>query len=104
MILFSFKNSEIQGLRSSVIARSFYTSMDFVTRLAISINRKVKTMTQSWSSLIGSHYESLNVTFDALGLAEIILNMVVRHLDSLDLIVDDQGLVSTCAFSFYVHH
>ena len=37
------------------------------------------------------HYEPVKVTIDALGLAEVIINIVMRHYGLPDLIVTDRG-------------
>lgn len=44
------------------------------------------------------HYECVAVTIDALGLVEIILDVVVRHHGLRDSIVSDWGLVFSLKF------
>ena len=44
------------------------------------------------------HYESVKVTINALGLAEIIIDMVVRYNGSPDSIVTDRRLLFTFKF------
>ena len=44
------------------------------------------------------HYEPVKVTINAPGLAEVIINMVVRHYGLVDLIVTDRGLLFTLKF------
>lgn len=41
------------------------------------------------------YYKPVKVTIDIAGLAEIILNIVVRHHTFLDLIVTNKGLLFT---------
>ena len=44
------------------------------------------------------HYELVKITFDAPGLAEVIIDVVVRHHGLPDLIVTDQGFLFTSKF------
>ena len=44
------------------------------------------------------HYEPVKVTIDALGLAEVIIDVVIRHYGFSDLIVSDWELVFTLKF------
>ena len=44
------------------------------------------------------HYEPVKVTIDAPGLAEVIIDVVVRHHGLLDSIVNDQGSLFTSKF------
>ncbi len=44
------------------------------------------------------HYEPVKITINAPGLAKIILDIVVRHNDLPNLIVNDQGSVFTSKF------
>ncbi len=44
------------------------------------------------------HYESVKVTIDTPGLAEVIIDMVVRHHGVPESIVTDQGLLFTSKF------
>ena len=44
------------------------------------------------------HYKLVKVTIDASGLAEVIINMVVRHHGLPDLIITNQGLLFTSKF------
>ncbi len=44
------------------------------------------------------HYEPVKVTIDALALAEVIIEVVVRHHSLPDSIVSDQGSVVTSKF------
>ncbi len=77
-------------------------SMDFVIGLPVSTNWKGET----YDSILVSvdwlikmvYYEPVKVTIDAFGLAEVILDMVVRHHGLLDSIVSDWGLVFTSKF------
>ncbi len=69
--------------------------MDFVTSLPISANWK----SNSYDSIlvivnrltIMVHYELIKVTIDALGLAEVIIDVVVRHHGVPESIVTDRG-------------
>ncbi len=77
-------------------------SIDFVTGLPISINWKGDTydsilvIVDRLTKMV--HYEPVKVTTDASGLAEVILDGVVRHYDLPDSIVSDRGLVFTSKF------
>ncbi len=44
------------------------------------------------------HYKSVKITIDVPRLAEIIINMVVRHYGISESIVTDQGLLFTLNF------
>ncbi len=46
------------------------------------------------------HYEPVKVTIDVLDLAEMIINMVMRHYGVPELIVTDQSLLFTLKFWF----
>ncbi len=77
-------------------------SIDFVTGLLISTNWKDDTYDSilvivDWLTKM-VHYEPVKVTIDAPGLAEVILDVVVRHHDLPDSIVSDRGLVFTTKF------
>ena len=77
-------------------------SMHFVTGLPISTHRKGK----SYDSILVIvnrltkmvHYEPVKVTIDAPGLAEVILDVVVRHHGLPDSIVSDRGSLFTSKF------
>ncbi len=76
--------------------------MDFVTRLLISTNWKVDTydlilVIVDWLTKM-IYYEPVKVTIDAPGLAEIILDVVVRHHGLPDSIVSDRDSVFTSKF------
>ncbi len=79
-----------------------HLSMDFVTGLPISTNWKGET----YDSILVIvdlptkmvHYEPVKVTIDALGLAEVIIDMVVRHHGFPDFFVSDRSLVFTSKF------
>ena len=97
--------------------------MDFVTGLPISTDWKV----DSYDSILVIvnqltkmvHYEPVKVTIDALGLAEIILDMVIRHHGLPDSIVSDKdsffalkfwslfcyflGIKRRLSIAFYLH-
>ena len=69
--------------------------MDFVTGLPVLTDWK----RDSYDSILVivnwlmkmDHYEPVKVTIDALGLAEVIINVVVRHHGLPDSIVNDRG-------------
>ena len=44
------------------------------------------------------HYKPVKITLNALGLAKVIINVIVRHHGLLDLIVTDQGSLFTSKF------
>ena len=44
------------------------------------------------------HYKPVKITFDALGLAKVIIDVVVRHHGLPDSIVTDQGSLFTSKF------
>ncbi len=77
-------------------------SMDFVTGLPISADWK----SDSYDSILVIvdqlikmvHYEPIKVTIDAPGLAEVIINVVMRYHGVLESIVIDQGLLFTLKF------
>ncbi len=76
--------------------------MDFVTGLTVSTNWKCKTF-DSILVIIDRltkmvHYEPVKVTTDAPGLAEIIIDVVVRYHGLSDSIVSDRGSVFTSKF------
>ena len=76
--------------------------MDFVTGLLILTDWK----RDSYDSILvivnwlikRVHYKPIKVTIDALGLAEVIIDMVVRHHNLPDSIVTDQRLLFTSKF------
>ncbi len=79
--------------------------MDFVTGLPISTNWKdesydpILVVVDRLTKII--HYEPVKVTIDALGLAEVIINVVVRDFryhGLPDSIVSDRGSVFTSKF------
>ena len=69
--------------------------MDFVTGLPISTDWKGDSYDSiliivNWLTKM-VYYEPVKVTINALGLAKVIINMVMRHHGLLDSIVTDQG-------------
>ena len=72
--------------------------MDFVIGLPISTDWKkdsydsILVIVDRLTKMV--HYKPVKVTIDTLGLAEVIINVVVRHHGLPDLIVTDQGLLS----------
>ncbi len=78
------------------------TSIDLVTGLLVFTNWKDDTYNSILvivDRLIKMvYYKPVRVTIDALGLAEVILDVVVRHHGLPDSIVNDWGLVFTSKF------
>ena len=76
--------------------------MDFVTGLPVSTNWKGETydsilvIVDRLTKMV--HYEPVKVTIDAPGLAEVIIDVVVRHHGLPDSIVSDWGSVFTSKF------
>ncbi len=76
--------------------------MDFVTGLPVSTNRKgeiydsILVIVDRLTKMV--HYEPVKVTIDALGLAEVIIEAVVRHHGLSDSIVSDRSSVFTSKF------
>ena len=76
--------------------------MDFVTGLTISTNWKgdsydsILVIVDRLTKMV--YYEPVKVTIDALGLAEVILDVVVRHHGLPDSIVSDRGSLFTSKF------
>ncbi len=68
--------------------------MDFVTGLPISANWKgdnydlILVIVDRLKKMV--HYEPVKITIDTLGLAEVIINMVVRHHGVPESIVTDR--------------
>ena len=77
-------------------------SIDFVTGLPISMDWKgdsydsIVIIVDQLTKMV--HYESVKVTIDAPGLAEVIINMVVRHHGLPNSIVTNQGPLFTSKF------
>ncbi len=76
--------------------------MDFVTRLPVSTNWKGETydsilvIIDRLTKMV--HYKPIKVTIDVPGLAEIIIEVVMRNHGLPDSIVSDQDLVFTSKF------
>ncbi len=76
--------------------------MDFVTGLPISTNWKggtydsILVIINRLTKMV--HYEPVKVAIDTLGLAEVILDVVIRHHDLPNSIVSDRGSVFTSKF------
>ena len=76
--------------------------MDFVTGLPVSTDWKgesydsILVIVDRLTKMV--HYEPVKVTIDAPGLAEVILDVVVRHHGLSDSIVSDRGLLFTSKF------
>ncbi len=74
-------------------------SMDFVTGLPISADWKddsydsILVIIDRLTKIV--HYISVKVTIDAPGLAEVIINVVVRHHGVPESIVTDRGSLFT---------
>ena len=77
-------------------------SMDFVTGLPVSTNWKGETydsilvIVDRLTKMV--HYEPVKLTIDAPGLAEVIIDVVVRHHGLPDSIISDRGSVFTSKF------
>ena len=77
-------------------------SMDFVTGLPVSTDWKgesydsILVIVDRLTKMV--HYEPVKVTIDAPGLAEVILDVVVRHHGLPDSIVSDRGSLFTSKF------
>ena len=77
-------------------------SMDFVTGLPISTDWKgdsydlILVIVDRLTKMV--HYKPIKVTINAPGLAEVIINIVVRHHGLADSIVIDRGLLFTSKF------
>ena len=76
--------------------------MNFVTGLPLFANWKgdsydsILVIVNRLTKMV--HYEPVKVTIDALGLAEVIIDVIVRYRGLLDLIVTDKGLLFTSKF------
>ena len=76
--------------------------MDFVTRLPLSADWKgdsydsILVIVDRLTKMV--HYEPVKVTIDAPGLAEVIIDVVVRHHGLPDSIVTDRGSLFTSKF------
>ena len=76
--------------------------MDFVTGLPISTDWKgdsydsILVIVDRLTKMV--HYEPVKVTIDAPGLAEVILDVVVRHHGLPDSIMSDRGSLFTSKF------
>ncbi len=77
-------------------------SMDFVTGLSVSTHWKgdiydsILVIVDQLTKIV--HYEPIKVTIDAPGIAEVILDVVVRHHGLPNSIVSDQGSVFNSKF------
>ncbi len=77
-------------------------SIDFVTGLPVSTNWKSETydsilvIVDRLTKMV--HWKPVKVTIDAYSLAEVIIDMVVRHHGLPDFIVSDRGSVFTSKF------
>ncbi len=78
--------------------------MDFVIGLSILLNWKgdsydsILVIVDRLTKMV--HYEPLNITIDAPGLAEVIIDVVVRHHRVPKSIVTDRGSLFTFKFWF----
>ena len=76
--------------------------MDFVTGLPISTDWKgdsydsILVIVDRLTKMV--YYKPVKVTIDALGLAEVIINVVVRHHGLSDSIITDRGSLFTSKF------
>ena len=76
--------------------------MDFVTSLPVSIDWKRDNYNSTlvivdWFTKI-VYYKPFKITFNAPGLAKVIIDMVVRHHGLPDSIVTNQGFLFTSKF------
>ena len=77
-------------------------SMDFVTGLPLSADWKgdnydsILVIVDRLTKMM--HYEPVKVTIDAPGLAEVIIDAVVRHHGLPDSIISDRGAIFTSKF------
>ena len=77
-------------------------SMNFVTGLPVSINWKgdsynsILVIVNRLTKMV--HYEPVKITLDAPGLAEVIIDVVVRHHGLPDSIVTNRGSLFTSKF------
>ena len=77
-------------------------SMDFVTGLPVSIDWKgdgydsILVIVDRLTKMV--HYKPVKITLDAPGLAEVIIDVVVRHHGLPDSIVTDRGSLFTSKF------
>ena len=82
--------------------------MDFVTSLPISINWK----RDSYNSILVIvdwlikmvYYKPIEITIDAPGLIEVIIDVVLRHHSLLDLIITDWGFSFTSKFWLLLYY
>ena len=78
--------------------------MDFVTGLLISTNWKgesydsILVIVNRLTKMV--HYEPVKITIDAPGLAEVIIDIVVRHHSLFDSIITDRSSLFTLKFWF----
>ena len=76
--------------------------MNFVTGLPVSIDRKrdsydsILVIVDRLTKMV--HYEPVKITLNAPGLAEVIIDMVVRHHGLPDSIVTDQSFLFNSKF------
>ena len=76
--------------------------MDFVTGLPLSSDWKgdsydsILVIVDRLTKIV--HYKPVKVTIDAPGLAEVIIDVVVRHHGLLDSIISDRGAIFTSKF------
>ena len=76
--------------------------MDFVTGLPLSADWKgdsydsILVIVDRLTKMV--HYEPVKVTIDAPGLAEVIINMLIRHHGLPDSIVTNRGSLFTSKF------
>ena len=77
-------------------------SIDFVTGLPLSVDWKgdsynsILVIVNRLTKIV--HYEPVKVTINTLGLAEVIIDVVVRHHGILNSIISDRGAIFTFKF------
>ena len=95
-----------EDLQSLLVLTHFWKdlSMDFITGLPLSTNRK----SNSYNSILVIvnrlikivYYELVKVTINVLELAKVIIDMVVQYYGLSDFIISDPGAIFTFKFCF----
>ncbi len=76
--------------------------MDYVTGMRILTSRKgesydsILVIVDRLTKMV--HYEPVKITIDATGLAEVIINVVIRHHSFLNSVMSDGGSVFILKF------
>ena len=76
--------------------------MDFVTRLSVLTDWKSKNYDSIFVIVVKLtkmvHYKLVKITIDAPGLAEVIIDIVIRYYGLFDSIITDWGSLFTSKF------